>query len=129
MLSNIHIKRNPRLTLYSGSNYTGRRICFRQEGVAVRNLGAFQFNNELTSLRLSNTANPQQVTLVLFSRNNFQGTVRVFRGSQSIANLSNYNFNNVTSSFILVSCRLTDQHIQQIQRTGTPPCDILVISR
>ncbi|WP_438349386.1 hypothetical protein ACP8HI_01455 [Paenibacillus sp. FA6] len=127
MLSNIN--RNLRLSLFSGSNFTGRQILFRHGGVAVRNLGAFQFNNELTSFRLRNSVNPSDVTLVLFSRNNFQGSIRVFRGSQNIANLANFNFNNVTSSFILVSARLSDQNIREIQRTSTPPCDILVITR
>lgn len=120
--------RNPlRLTLFSGANYTGRQIQFRHGEVAVRNLGAFQFNNELTSFRLRNIVNPHEVTLVLFSRNNFHGNIRVFRGYQNIANLANHNFNNVASSFILVRCRLSDQQIRQIQRTCSPPSDILVI--
>jgi hypothetical protein len=65
------------------------------------------------------------VTLVLFSRINFQGSIRIFRGSQNVSNLG--NFNNLTSSLILVGRNLTNPQIQQIQSTGIPPRDILVI--
>lgn len=116
-----------RLALWSGNNFTGRRIQFRRGGVAVRDLGAFRFDNVLSSFRLRNVVQSSQVTLVLFSRINFQGSFRVFRGSQNVANLSNFNFNNVTSSFILVGRNLTNSEISRIQSTGTPPRDILII--
>ena len=116
-----------RLTLWSGTNFTDRRIRFRRGGVAVRDLGAFRFNNVLSSFRLRNVVESSQVTLVLFSRINFQGSFRVFRGSQNVANLNNFNFNNVTSSFILVGRILTSSEISQIQSTGRAPRDILVI--
>jgi hypothetical protein len=116
-----------RLALFSGINFTGRRIIFRRGGVAVRDLGAFRFNNVLSSFRLRNVVNRDEVTLVLFSLTNFQGRFRIFRGSQNVANLGNFGFNNVTSSFILVGRRLTDAEITQIQLTGIPPRDILVI--
>lgn len=119
--------RDIRLTLWSGNNFTGRRIVFRRGGVAVRDLGAFRFNNVLSSFRLRNIVQSSQVTLVLFSRINFQGSFRVFRGSQNVANLSNLNFNNVTSSFILVGRDLTNAQIAQIQSSGRPPQDVLVI--
>lgn len=119
--------RDVRLAIFSGINFTGRRIVFRRGGVAVRDLGAFRFNNVLSSFRLRNVVNANEVTLVLFSRINFQGSFRVFRGSQNIANLGRFNFNNVTSSFILVGRRLTDSEINNIQRTGNPPRDILII--
>lgn len=119
--------RNVRLALWSGNNFSVRRILFRRGGVAVRDLGAFRFNNALSSFRLRNTAQSSQVTLVLFSGINFQGSFRVFRGSQNVANLSNFNFNNVTSSFIVVGRNLTDNQIAQIQNTSTPPQDILII--
>jgi hypothetical protein len=118
-----------RLALFSGINFTGRRIRFRRGGVAVRDLGAFRFNNILSSFRLINVVNRNEVTLVLFSLTNFQGRFRIFRGSQNVANLGNFGFNNVTSSFILVGRRLTDAEITQIQLTGIPPRDILVISQ
>ncbi|MDT3424860.1 hypothetical protein J2Z22_000372 [Paenibacillus forsythiae] len=119
--------RDVRLTLWSGTNFTGRRIHFRRGGVAVRDLGAFRFDNVLSSFRLRNVVQSSQVTLVLFSRINFQGSFRVFRGSQSVANLGNFNFNNVTSSFILVGRNLTDVEIALIRSTGRPPRDILII--
>jgi hypothetical protein len=118
-----------RLTLWSLNNFSGRRIQFRRGGVAVRDMGAFRFNNELSSFRLRNVVNSNEVTLVLFSRINFQGSFRVFRGNQNVANLSANNFNNVTSSFILVGRRLTNNQINQIRRSGNPPSDVLVISQ
>lgn len=119
--------RNVRLVLWSLNNFRGRRILIRRGGVAARDLGAFRFNNALSSFRLSNVVNANEVTLVLFSRTNFRGSFRVFRGTRSVANLSTTNFNNVTSSFILVGRVLTDAQINQIRRTGTPPRDIVII--
>jgi len=119
--------RDLRLALWSGINFTGRRILFRRGGVAVRDLRAFRFNDVLSSFRLRNVVQSAQVTLVLFSRINFQGSFRVFRGSQNVANLGNFNFNNVTSSFILVGRNLTNTEISLIQSTRIPPQDILVI--
>jgi hypothetical protein len=119
--------RDVRLALFSGFNFTGRRIVFRRGGVAVRDLGAFRFDNILSSFRLRNVVAPNEVTLVLFSRTNFQGAFRVFRGTQNVPDLRAFNFNNVTSSFILVGRNLTNAQISQIQSTSTPPRDILVI--
>lgn len=116
-----------RLALWSGNNFSGRRILFRRGGVAVRDLGAFRFDNALSSFRLRNVVQSTQVTLVLFSGINFQGSFRVFRSSQNVANLGNFNFNNVTSSLILVGRNLTNTEISQIQSTGRPPRDILII--
>ncbi|MGG4103195.1 hypothetical protein AAXB25_04635 [Paenibacillus lautus] len=116
-----------RLALWSGTNFSVRRILFRRGGVAVRDLGAFRFDNILSSFRLRNVVQSSEITLVLFSRINFQGSFRVFRGSQNVANLGNFNFNNVTSSFIVVGRNLTGAEISQIQSTARPPQDILVI--
>jgi len=115
--------RNVRVTFFSGFNFTGRSLIFRR-GVAVSNLGLFGFNNILSSFRLRNVVNPNQVTLVLFSGRNFTGNFRVFRGSQNISDLRAFNFNNVTSSFILVGFRLTNSQIRAIRRTGRIPSDI-----
>lgn len=117
--------RDVRLALWSGNNFSGRRIVFRRGGVAVRDLGAFRFDNVLSSFRLRNVVQRSEVTLVLFSRINFQGSFRVFRGSQNVANLG--NFNNVTSSLVLVGRNLTDAEIAQIRSTGRPPQDILIV--
>lgn len=116
-----------RLALWSRPNFCGRRILFRRGGVAVRDLGAFRFDNVLSSFRLRNVVERSEVTLVLFSRINFQGSFRVFRGTQNVANLGNFNFDNVTSSFILVGRNLTNTEISRIQSTGRPPRDILII--
>ncbi len=121
------INRNVRLSLFSGLNFTGRRIIFRRGGVAVRDLRAFRFDNVLSSFRLQNVVNPSEVTLILFSLRNFRGDFRVFRGSQNIANLR--NFNNRTSSFILVGRVLTNAQINAIRNTGNPPQDILEITQ
>ncbi|SDN18574.1 hypothetical protein SAMN04487897_10259 [Paenibacillus sp. yr247] len=114
-----------RLQLFSGNNFTNRRIVFRRGGVAVRDLGAFRFDNVLSSFRLRNISTTDSVTLVLFSRINFQGSIRIFRGQQNVSNLG--NFNNLTSSLILVGRNLTNSQIQQIQSTGIAPRDILVV--
>jgi len=117
--------RDVRLTLWSGTNFSVRRIRLRRGGVAIRDLGAFRFNNVLSSFRLRNVVQSAEVTLVLFSRINFQGSYRVYRGSQSVANLG--SFDNLTSSLIVVGRNLTNAEITQIQSTGRPPQDILVI--
>ncbi len=119
--------RDVRLALWSGNNFSVRRILLRRGGVAIRDLGAFRFNNALSSFRLRNVVQRSQVTLVLFSQINFQGSFRVFRGSQNVANLSNFNFNNVTSSLVLVGRNLTNSEIAQIQSSGRPPQDVLII--
>lgn len=119
--------RDVRLTLFSGLNFTGRHLIFRRGGIAVRNLGVFRFNNILSSFRLRNIVNRNEVTLVLFSGTNFRGAFRIFRGSQDVADLRRFNFNNVTSSFILVGRRLTSAQIREIQRTGHLPGDVITI--
>ncbi|MGF7048181.1 hypothetical protein J2T13_002688 [Paenibacillus sp. DS2015] len=119
--------RDLRLALFAGTNFNGRRIVFRRGGVAVRDLGAFRFDDLLSSFRVRNVVNRSEVTLVLFSRINFRGDFRVFRGNTNVANLRNQGFDNVTSSFILVGRNLTNQQIREIQNTGNPPNDILVI--
>lgn len=121
-------KQMPRLALWSGNNLTGRRILFTGgDGVAVRNLRAFRFNNLLSSFSLSNPGDSSEVTLVLFSGINYQGSYRVFRGAQIVRNLRNRSFNNVTSSFILLDEILTNTQIERIQRTGNIPEDIVII--
>lgn len=118
----------PTLALWSGNNLSGRRILFRNgDGVAVRDLRAFRFNNLLSSFSLRNPGDPNDVTLVLFSGLNFQGSFRVFRGAQTIRNLSARSFNNVTSSFVLVDDRLSNAQINRIQRLRRVPDDIVVI--
>jgi len=121
------VNRDVRLVLWSDANFSGRRIVFRRGGVAIRDLRAFQYNDVLSSFRLTNLVQRSQVTLVLFRDINFQGPFRVFRGSQSVANLTNFNFNDQTSSLILVGRRLTNFQINRIRNTGIAPRDILII--
>lgn len=123
----VLINHGIRLALWSGTNFTGRRIVFRRGNVAVRDLRVFNFNDVLSSFRLRNETHRAQVTLILFEHINFRGAFRVFRGSQSVANLGRFNFNNVTSSFILARRILTDAEIARIRSTGTLPGDFLVI--
>lgn len=118
---------NLRLALWSGVNFSGRRILFQRRGVAVRDLRAFRFNDELSSFRVSNLTNPAQVTLVLFRDAGYQGPIRVFRGSQAVADLRRFGFNNQTSSLILVGRRLSDQEIRRIQTSRSAPAGIVTI--
>lgn len=118
---------NLRLALWSGVNFSGRRILFQRRGVAIRDLRVFRFNDELSSFRVNNLTNPAQVTLVLFRDINYQGPFRVFRGSRSVADLRTLGFNNQTSSLILVGRRLTDQEIRRIQATAAAPGGIVTI--
>jgi len=118
---------NLRLALWSGVNFSGRRILFQRRGVAIRDLRAFRFNDELSSFRVSNLTSPAQVTLVLFRDAGYQGPIRVFRGSQAVADLRRLGFNNQTSSLILVGRRLSDQEIRRIQTSRSAPAGIVTI--
>ena len=118
-----------RLVLWSGTNFTGRRIQFLRRGVAIRDLRALRFNDQLSSFRVANLTRPNQVTLVLFRDVNYQGPFRVFRGNRSVANLGNFGFNNQTSSLILVGRRLSDQEIRRIQASASAPGGIVTIQQ
>ncbi|MBD0379239.1 hypothetical protein [Paenibacillus sedimenti] len=65
-------------------------------------LGAFRFDNVLSSFRLRNVSTTDSVILVLFSRINFQGSIRIFRGAQNVSDLG--NFDNLTSFSFEVTC-------------------------
>lgn len=117
--------RDVRLALFADINYSGRRILFRRGGVAVRDARALGFNGMLSSFRLRNEANGRDVTLVMWSRTNFRGTRRVYRGNTNIADLGNYN--DRMSSFVLIGRRLTDAEINAIGNNNRPPAGILII--
>lgn len=119
--------RNIRLTLWAGRNFANRRIQFRRRGVAIRNLNAFRFNNDLSSFRVRRGNQVNDVTLVLFSRVAYQGDFRVFRGAQAVANLGNFNFDNRTSSLIFIGRNLTNEQIRQIQANRRAPQDVVEI--
>jgi hypothetical protein len=125
----ILANRDVRLSLFENINFGGDRIRLTRGGVAIRNMEAIDFDEELSSFRLRNVVNSNQVTLVLFSRNNFQGNFRVYRGSQNVANLSANNFNDRTESLLVVGRILTNAQINQIRSSQNPPNDILVINR
>lgn len=118
----------PRLSLFADRNFNDRRIRFRRRGVAIRNMSAIRFNNDLSSFR-SRREDSANVTLVLFSRTNYQGSFRVFRGDRDIANLGNFDFNNRTSSLIFIGRNLTDAEIRNIQANARAPVGILEIRR
>ncbi|ULL17195.1 hypothetical protein DVH26_23790 [Paenibacillus sp. H1-7] len=121
------LNRGLMLSLFSGTNFTGRRIRINRGSVAIKDFRAFQFNDQLSSFQLRNVIIPSQVTLVLFRDINFQGTFRVFRGSQNVANLG--SFDNLTSSLILVGRNLSIFEIGLIQSTGKPPRGVVVIKQ
>lgn len=116
----------PRLTLFADRNFDDRRIQFRRRGVAIRNMNAIRFNNDLSSFR-SRRGDSANVTLVLFSQTSYQGTFRVFRGDREIANLGNFDFNNRTSSLIFIGRNLTDAEIRDIQSSRRAPRNIVEI--
>ena len=121
--------RDVRMVLYQDINFSGRRIQFRRGGVAIRDLRAFRFNDELSSLRLRNVVSRNQVTLVLFQDINYRGAVRVFRGSQNVASLIARGFNDEASSLVVVGRRLTDRQINNIRNNRRPPQDVLEINQ
>ncbi|NHN35605.1 hypothetical protein G9U52_38665 [Paenibacillus sp. S3N08] len=114
-----------RLAIFEDNEFRGRRIQFRRGGVAITNMQALRFDQMLSSFRLRNADVSSEVTLVLFSRNNFGGRFRVFRGSQNVASLN--DFNNETESLLLVGRNLTLNEINDIHDTGTPPRNVLII--
>lgn len=117
--------RDVRLALFADRNFSGRRILFTRGGVAIRDARALQFNGQLSSFRLRNTSNSNDVTLLLFSRTNYRGTMRVFRGNTNVGDLGDYD--NRMSSLIVVGRRLSDRQIDDIRNNRTPPGNILHI--
>lgn len=118
----------PRLTLFADRNFNDSRIRFRRRGVAIRNMSAIRFNNDLSSFR-SRRDGSANVTLVLFSQTAYQGAFRVFRGDRDIANLGTFDFNNRTSSLIFIGRNLTDAEIRDIQSSRMAPRNIVEIRK
>lgn len=117
-----------RLTLFAARNFGNRRLQIRRHGLAIRNMSAIRFNNDLSSFRLRRE-DASNATLVLFSQANYQGSFRVFRGNAAVANLSNFDFNNRTSSLIFILRNLTDAQIRNIQTNRRAPRGIAEIRR
>ncbi|WP_438349320.1 hypothetical protein ACP8HI_01090 [Paenibacillus sp. FA6] len=108
--------RLPMLSLWSDNDFSGRRLRFRGN-LGVRSLEVFNFNDALSSFRFEGR---NQSTLVLFEDINYQGSRRVFRGSD-VERDSLGNFNDRTSSFIISRNRLSNSDINRIQNRGTAP--------
>jgi hypothetical protein len=114
-----------RLSLHQDVNLSGRRIVFRRGGIAIRDLNAFRFNDELSSFRVRNVVNSNDVTLILFADDNFRGATRVYRGNTVVNNLG--DFNDQASSLIVVGRRLNDNQVNRIIANRRPPQDVLLV--
>ncbi len=119
--------RDVRLQLFADVGFAGRRIRLARGGVAIRDARALGFNGVLSSFRLRNVVDRNAVTLLLFSRTNFRGTMRAYRGNTTVANLGDYD--NRMSSLIVVGRRLTDAQIDDIRNNRVPPQNILQIEQ
>ncbi|TVX94329.1 hypothetical protein [Paenibacillus agilis] len=102
----------PRLTLYSEENYRGRTR------ILNGNLGLTN-TDEVESLRFFSTS--ANATLVLFTRINFKGNFRIYRGSRNIPDLDDLIAGNDVESLISSNIRLTEAQVREIRRTGTLP--------
>ncbi|HZG75336.1 MAG TPA: hypothetical protein VEZ72_05710 [Paenibacillus sp.] len=114
-----------RLSLHQDVNLSGRRIVFRRGGIAIRDLNAFRFNDELSSFRVRNVVDSSAVTLILFADDNFRGATRVYRGNTVVNDLG--DFNDQASSLIVVGRRLTDTQVNRIIANRRPPQDVLLV--
>ncbi|MNJ57920.1 hypothetical protein D3C77_535310 [compost metagenome] len=107
---------NPRLSLFREEDYSGRRFIIRGN-VGIRNLD--RSFGDIESLRFFSPSS--NATLVLFSRRNFQGRFRVFRGVTNIADLDDIIFGNDPESIISSNSRLSLEQIRAVRRTGILP--------
>ncbi|KON98600.1 hypothetical protein AF333_17780 [Aneurinibacillus migulanus] len=117
----------PTVSLFADPNFAGRRLRFRGN-IGVRNLlDAFNFNDVLSSFELDG----DDVTLVLFENVNYGGRPVVFRTARDVANLgvANLNFDNMTSSFVMVNRLLTDAEITAIQENARAPRGVAEVLR
>jgi len=119
------VNRDVRLTLFQDNDFGGRRIIFRRGAVAIRDARALNFNGQLSSFRLRNVNNSNAVTLLLFSRTDFRGDVRVFRGNTNVRSLG--DFNDRMSSLLVVGRRMSDDEIRRFINRRNPPNNILEI--
>lgn len=117
--------RDVRLRLFADTDFGGRRIIFRRGAVAIRDARALRFNGQLSSFRLRNPNNSRDITLILFSRTDYRGDFRVYRGNTNVRDLG--NFDNRMSSLICVGRRLSDQEIRRIVNRRNVPNNILEI--
>lgn len=106
----------PRLFLYRDENFAGRRFVWRGN-VGLRNLD--RLYDDIESLRFFSPNS--NATLVLFSRRNFRGAFRIFRGTTNLADLDDIVNGNDPESLIISRSRLTAAQVRNIRRTGTLP--------
>lgn len=119
------VNRDVRLTLFADTNFSGRRINFRRGAVAIHDARALRFNGALSSFRLHNVNNSRAITLIMFSRTDYRGDYRVFRGNTNVADLG--DFNDRMSSLIAVGRRMSDTEISNFVSRRTPPNNVLEI--
>ncbi|SFB21823.1 hypothetical protein SAMN05216312_104517 [Cohnella sp. OV330] len=112
----------PRLWLYSKKNYCGCRYVWRGNR-ALRNLD--RLYSHLGSLRFY--APSKEATLVLFSRANFQGHFRIYRGTTNIPDLKSLFGGRGPGSLIISSYCLKAEQVRMIRRTGCLPPGFLVV--
>ena len=115
--------RDVRLSLFEHNDFQGRRIRIIRGGIAVRDAGALRFNDMLSSFRLRNVEDDDDVTLILFADTNYRGEHRVFRGNTNVRALN--GFNDRMSSFIVVGRRLSNNDIDRIRSNRRPPNDVV----
>jgi hypothetical protein len=121
------VNRDVRLQLFADANFAGRSIRMARGGVAIRDARALSFNGVLSSFRLRNVVDRNAVTLLLFSRTNFRGTMQAYRGNTTVSDLG--DFNDRMSSLIVVGRRLTDAEIDAIRNNRVPPRNIIQIEQ
>lgn len=107
----------PRLTLYSEERYRGSSIILRGN-LGIRNMDSGRYD-DVESLRFFSPSS--NATLVLFTRTNFRGNFRVFRGNRNLADLDDIIGGNDPESLISSNSRLTLAQIRAIRDTGRLP--------
>lgn len=118
---------NLRLDLFSDINFNGFRLTFDGGEVAIRDMRLLNYNDILSSFSIRNSADEDNVSLVLFADINYQGNFQVFRGTRNVANLVNRGFNDLASSLVFVARRISNSRVRQIQREAQPPGGVLEI--
>jgi hypothetical protein len=108
---------NPVLDVSTGVNFTGTTKRYRGN-LGIRNLTSVNLNNNIQSLRLTTPAGTTG-TVVLFDGSAYSGSfVKFSPSSTGIADLADFNFDNLASSLIVTSLVLSDADIAVIQANG-----------
>ncbi|HZG85767.1 hypothetical protein [Paenibacillus sp.] len=115
--------RDVRLSLFEHNDFQGRRIQIRRGGIAIRDARALRFNDMLSSFRLRNVEDDDEVTLILFEHVDYRGETRVYRGNTNVRALN--GFNDRMSSLIVVGRELSDREVNRIRNNRRPPRDVV----